>query len=150
MGFFTRLFLGKTFSEKEINKQSKQWLSETENKTLVNNVSGNNVQIGNVVNGHMAGRDLVIRNNRVWIDGKEVTDTAKPDKDGILKVVLVGNAAKVESDVAVVVEGNVEGDVTGGNSVSCGNVKGNVKAGNSVNCGRVGGNCKAGNSINQG
>lgn len=102
------------------------------------------------INGqtYVAGRDITVNGNKVYIDGKPVDDGK--EFSGILKVEVTGDLASLSSDVAVEVSGNVHGNVTAGNSVNCGDVGGNVKAGNSVNCDDVGGDVSAGNSVNRG
>lgn len=101
--------------------------------------------VGNItINGKTyVGNNISVVNDRVIIDGKPVEDPGK----GIVSIKIEGDLASLHSDLAVTVNGNVQGDVEAGNSVTCGNVKGNVKAGNSVNCGDISGTAKAGNSV---
>lgn len=103
--------------------------------------------VGNItINGKTyVGSNISVVNDRVIIDGKPVEDPGK----GIVSIKIEGDLSSLHSDLAVTVNGNVQGNVDAGNSVTCGNVQGSVKAGNSVNCGDVGGSAKAGNSVNK-
>lgn len=94
------------------------------------------------------GTTVKVVNNKVWVNGKRV-DNAKPDKDGILTVKVVGILQNLHTD-ANVEAGLVQGNVDAGGSVSCDDVEGNVDAGGSVNCGSVGGDVDAGGSVNAG
>jgi len=109
------------------------------------------------------GNNVTVINNRVIIDGKDVTDK-EAVKDGILTVKVEGVLDSLTTDgdvVAGLVKGNidaggsvscddVDGDVDAGGSVNCGNVGGDVDAGGSVNCGKVGGDVDAGGSVRHG
>ena len=94
------------------------------------------------------GRSVTIINNRVMIDGKDVTDKSKP-KDGIVTIKVDGVLESLTTD-ADVVAGLVKGNIDAGGSVSCDDVDGDVDAGGSVNCGAVGGDVDAGGSVNCG
>lgn len=87
--------------------------------------------------------NIQIRNNRVWVDGKDVTGK---DIGSACKIEWEGPLASliVEGDVAC---GDVQGDVDAGGSVQCKDVGGFVDAGGSINCGNVKGNVDAGGSI---
>ena len=58
-----------------------------------------------------------------------------------------GPAQNIFSDVSVQVDGDVEGSVKAGTTVSCGDVGGGVNAGGNVDCGDVGGDVSAGASV---
>ena len=59
-----------------------------------------------------------------------------------------GEALNIDSVFAVSVDGEVQGNVRAGSSVSCDDVGGDVKAGGSVNCDAIGGNVSSGGSVN--
>ena len=59
-----------------------------------------------------------------------------------------GEALNIDSVFAVSVDGNVQGSVRAGSSVSCDAIGGDVKAGGSVNCDDIGGNVSSGGSVN--
>lgn len=102
------------------------------------------------VNGKMyfGGRNMRVVNNRVWIDGKDVTDGVGTVSNGILEVRIEGILTSVETDCSVTVTGSVNGNVQAGGSVSAGDIGGKVNAGGSVNCGQVTGSVNAGGSVN--
>lgn len=97
------------------------------------------------INGRIyKGTSLVVVNNRVTIDGKDVTDEDMPET--ILAIKVDGDLHSIQTDASVVCE-NVTGDVVARGSVSCGSVHGNVESSGSVSCDDVGGNVKAGGSV---
>lgn len=105
-----------------------------------------------IVNGkkyQVQGTNIVVKNSRVYVDGKDITDGAE-SFSGIVEIRWEGPLASVQSDASVSVQGDVKGDVRANGSVNCGHVGGDVKAGGSVNCGRVTGKVKAGGSVNCG
>jgi hypothetical protein len=105
-----------------------------------------------IVNGkkyQVQGTNVSVRNNRIYVDGKDITDGAEPFA-GIVEIRWEGALAALQSDAAVNVDGDVKGDVKAEGSVNCGHVGGDVKAEGSVNCGRVTGKVKAGGSVNCG
>jgi hypothetical protein len=74
-----------------------------------------------------SGNNIVVNNNQVIIDGKNVTDEHKDNK--VINITVNGNLNVLDVDVAETVTvngecGNVE--VVNGN-INCGNVKGGVK-----------------------
>jgi hypothetical protein len=90
------------------------------------------------------GKNIVVNNNVVTIDGKRVD--AEPDDKQILHVKVEGDLHNLDTDGSASC-GNVTGYVDAGGSVNCGNVGRYVDAGGSVNCGSVGGNIDAGGSV---
>lgn len=100
-----------------------------------------------IVNGRRIdlpnGRNISVVNNRVFVDGKEVTDSAL---SGIVEIKWEGPLANLECAASVSC-GDVGGSVRASGSVNAGDVGGDVKAGGSVNCGRVDGSVKAGGSV---
>ena len=84
-----------------------------------------------VVNGKdivCNGNNVSIMNNKVFVNGKEVSDKATKNCD----VYIYGDVEHLECE----------------GSVQCNNVKGNIQAGGSVNCDDVGGNINCGGSCN--
>lgn len=90
------------------------------------------------------GSNITIINNKVMIDGKNVTPDSKEisiainanvnnlEVDCCEKINITGDVSKIKSmNGSIFVTGNVNGDVdsTNGN-VQCGNVKGSVKTTN--------------------
>ena len=59
-----------------------------------------------------------------------------------------GEALNIDSVFAVTIDGDVQGSVRAGSSVSCDEIGGDVKAGGSVNCDAVGGSISSGGSVN--
>jgi hypothetical protein len=93
---------------------------------------------------NIAGRNVVIRDNNIKVDGKQLDIPV-----GDLPTLKVeGDLVTLDTDLSVEMNGNVTGNVDAGNSVKCNDVSGNVDAGNSVNCGDIGGNVDAGNIVN--
>lgn len=93
------------------------------------------------------GDNISVRNNKIFIDGKDVTDAELPST--ILEISVSGTLARLDTDASVSCE-DVSGDVTAAGSVNCDKVGGNVQAGGSVNCDDVGGSVTAGGSVNRG
>lgn len=100
------------------------------------------------------GGDIDCVGGQILVDGKVVHE-----KEGyILRIVIESMENEsmenktfpinVNSDKAVTVRGNVQGNVDAGGSVSCNNVIGNVKAGGSCSCDDVNGSVTAGGSVN--
>ncbi len=89
-------------------------------------------------NNIIAGRDIVIGNGRVIVDGKDVT----PDLKEII-ISIEGNVQSLNVDVCstIKVSGNVGSLQTKTGDVECGDVQGSVstKSGD-IECGSVGGN----------
>lgn len=61
-----------------------------------------------------------------------------------------GPAQNIFSDVSVQVDGDVEGSVKAGTTVSCGDVGGDVSSGGDTNCGDVSGSLRASGSVSCG
>lgn len=97
------------------------------------------------------GANVCIRNNRVFVNGKEVTSEGSPAAPAVkIEVVGEGSIGSIESDDAVYVEKGVtiNGSVSAGGSVACDAVNGSVSAGGTVNCGNVAGGASAGGTVN--
>ncbi len=84
------------------------------------------------------GEAIEIRIDGMSIEGK------LPDP---LTLVITGDPAKITTDLAVSIQGNVYGDIEAGGHVSCADVDGDVEAAGSVTCGDVTGDVEAGNSV---
>lgn len=113
------------------------------------------------------GRNVLVVNGRVIIDGKDASDqpdgTAKTYNIHIegslneLKIEGYGADVTVQGDVngdllcdgSAAVSGAVGAKVSAGGSVKCGDVHGSVNAGGSVKCGTIGGRVNAGGSISR-
>jgi hypothetical protein len=81
----------------------------------------------------VAGRDIVVSNNSVIVNGR----TIESGLSGIVKIEFTGDVANLDCANAVV-NGNVQGNVDGSNITVNGNVQGDVD-GTNVQCGDVGG-----------
>jgi len=110
---------------------------------------------GNHINGDLVGRQLIINNGKVFVDGKQIETNEK-----IINIKIEGDIDKLSCDVVerITVNGNVNnlqtssgdvditGNVTNGVSTSsgdveCGNITGNVKTSSGdVKCGNIIGN----------
>jgi len=107
-----------------------------------------------IINGtsyDVKGRNINVRNNRVFVDNQLVVE----GMSGTLKIEFEGDLASLDCTSAVVngnVHGNIDsatitvnGDVAGdldGTSIKCGNVGGDVDS-TSVTCGKVKGDIDA-------
>lgn len=103
------------------------------------------------INGktYTGGRSIVVVNNRVVVDGVDITDSDKDLPKTILTVKVEGVLGELNADGSVMAD-TIRGNAESGGSINCGSVGGDVIAGGSVNCGRVGGSVKAGGSVNHG
>ncbi len=103
-----------------------------------------------VINGkeiNIQGSNISIKNNKVFVDGKEIANS-----DDILKantIFIYGDVKNIETDKSVSCN-DVLGNVYAKGSVNCDNIKGNVNSGGSVNCDDVGGSIVAKGSVNCG
>jgi hypothetical protein len=100
---------------------------------------------GITINGkefQVTGRNIVIRNGSVMVDGTTITSGLS----GEVHVKFEGALASLQSDGSVTC-GNVHGDVSSGGSVECGDVGRGVNAGGSVRAKKVSGSMSAGGSI---
>jgi hypothetical protein len=91
------------------------------------------------------GKSIVIKNNRIIIDGVDVTSNHKDSKEILITVTgdlenldveyakaiqITGNVGKVDSGSGDIVCGNVMGGVrTGSGDVECGSIEGDVQTG---------------------
>lgn len=98
-----------------------------------------------IINGkRYSGSSVTVVNNRVIIDGVDVTSKDMPKT--ILNIEVKGKLANLITDASVNCD-NICGDVRAAGSVSCDDVGGSVTAGGSVSCDDVGGNVQAGGSV---
>jgi hypothetical protein len=130
------------------------WMTPSERRNRIR-ISGDNIGLSGMGTFNIAGRtfrgsNIMITNDRIVIDGKDVTDEYDIRPAGILEIkVLEGTIHALTTDAAVTCN-DVTGDVDAGGSVSCKAVGGSVDAGGSVNCGNVAGSVNAGGSVNCG
>lgn len=113
-------------------------------------VGRNRMGTFNISGRTFRGNNISISNNRIVIDGKDVTDEYDIKPVGILEItVLEGTIGSLTADGSVSCN-DVTGDVSAGGSVKAGDIKGSVNAGGSVKCGSIGGSINAGGSVKHG
>ncbi len=98
-----------------------------------------------VVNGksiNCIGNNVSIINNKIFVDGKEITDEATKNCD----VYIYGDVENIDCQGAVSCN-NVKGNIKAGGSISCDDVGGNINCGGSVSCDEIKGSVNAGGSI---
>ena len=80
------------------------------------------------------GASVSVANGKVYINGKEHTEDDLENKEVVhLTINVEGDVKRVEADCELVVNGNVNGNVSSGMSANInGNVDGDVRAGMSV------------------
>lgn len=111
---------------------------------------GGNVATFNISGRTFRGQNIQITNDRIVIDGKDVTDEYDIKPVGILEIKITeGVVGNITTD-ANVSAGSVGGNIDAGGNVSCGSVGGSVDAGGNVSCGSVGGNIDAGGNVRHG
>lgn len=109
------------------------------------------------------GGNIVIRNNRLFVDGAEITIEEDGKNCTIMELTIKGNVRSVVCDCTVNVQGNVgniecsgschvDGDVSGtvaanGRCRITGSVGGDVMTSSSVQCGNIMGSVRARGSI---
>ena len=87
--------------------------------------------------------EVRISGDSVFVGGRAVVSGLS----GIVEVRWQGPLASLEADAPVTVNGDVQGDVSAGSSVTARKVQGSVRAGGSVHCGDVQGGVQAGGSV---
>lgn len=90
--------------------------------------------------------NISIRNGNVTIGGNVV----KTGLSGEVRVVWEGPLASLECDGSAAIHGTVASVDAGNGVMVTGDVHGNVSAGNSVTCHKVGGSIQAGGSVKVG
>lgn len=113
-----------------------------------NSVTMNSANGKTIINGkEYIGNNISVINNKVIIDGKDVTEDFG---NTIQNITINGDVSNVKCESGgLTINGNVTGDVDAGHSVTCGDVSGNVSSGHSIKCKSIGGNAKAGHSISR-
>ena len=101
-----------------------------------------------IINGKSyKGNNLSISGNKVYIDGKLVTDEDTESSEKIQ--ITIEEGAQIETfeiDGDAEINGNVSGNVNAG-TINCNDIKGNASAGGSIRCDDIGGNASSGGSI---
>ena len=98
-----------------------------------------------VINGksiNCSGNNVSIINNKVFVDGKEITDETINNSD----VCIYGDVESIDCQGSVNCN-NVKGNIEAGGSVNCDDVGGNINCGGSVRCDEIKGSVNAGGSI---
>lgn len=91
------------------------------------------------------GNNIQVSNNKVIIDGVDVTGDHKDSKE--ISIQVEGNIDTLSVDYAktVLVNGNVNSLKSGSGDVECKDVTGNLKTGSGdIECGNVGGGIETG------
>jgi hypothetical protein len=109
-----------------------------------------NVGTINISGRSFSGNNITIINDRIYVDGKDITDDAGEGAKGIVKIEITGDVKLVNCDRSVSIKGNVNGDVKSGGSLNCDNITGNAESNGSMNAGNIGGNARSGGSMNCG
>jgi len=95
---------------------------------------------GVVVSGDLVGGNIQICNDKITINGKDVTPDSKT-----VSIVVEGNVESLDIDYcsSITIEGDVHDAKTTSGDIECGNVKGNVNTvSGDVKCGKVDGSIK--------
>lgn len=98
-----------------------------------------------IVNGktiQCTGNNVSVINNKVFIDGKEISNEAGKNSD----IHIYGDVKNIECEGSVECN-NVQGYIQCKGSVNCDDVGGNINCGGSCNCDNVNGSVTAGGSI---
>jgi len=142
-------------------KESKQAKIDSLNEEFINDVAFNDVDInmnmsninfgiGNksrntiTINGESFeanGNNIVVKNNKVIVNGKTIKDGLK----GIVKIEFTGDLASLDCETATI-DGNVKGDVDGTTITVAGNVEGDVDC-TTIRCGNVRGDVDGTNIV---
>lgn len=91
----------------------------------------------------VTGKNIVMINDKVYVDGKEITSA----ESQTINIIVEGNANQVQCNGSVEVRGDVNGNIDCGGSVVCGNITGDIDCGGSVTCSEVKGDIDAGGSV---
>lgn len=102
-----------------------------------------------IVNGKKySGNNVSIINDKVYIDGKLMTDDESSKSTKIEITIEAGTTInKIEVDGDLEVKGSISGDVSAQGSVKCNDIGGNDSSGGSITCDDIGGNANAGGSV---
>jgi hypothetical protein len=112
--------------------------------------SRGNMATFNISGRSFRGQNITITNDRIVIDGKDVTDEYDIKPAGILEIKITEGVIGNLTTDANVSAGDISGNVDAGGNVSCGSVGGSVDAGGNVSCGIVGGDVDAGGNVRHG
>lgn len=94
---------------------------------------------------NLNNKNISIRNNKVYVNGKRVDDLSDcPEKE--ITLVVEGDVGNVDISGNLECQ-NVNGDVDCSGSVRCGDVTGDIDCSGSVYCGNVGGDIDCAGSI---
>lgn len=134
------------------------WLDKLLGRRVINgDMTGGDVvgrfnNVGNIsINGRsFEGSDIQIFNDRIFVDGVDVTNQDGKAATGIVKIEITGDVKVVKCDRSLEIKGNVLGDATSGGSMNCGDVTGNAESSGSLKAGNIGGNARSGGSMNCG
>ena len=94
----------------------------------------------------VSGNNVSILNNKIYVDGKLVTDNAVTEP---VKLIVEGDLINVESEGSVDVTGDIKGNVQASCSIRCNNISGNVNTMGSVHSGDINGSVTAIGSIHR-
>lgn len=92
-------------------------------------------------NKSFVGRNVTISNNKIIIDGIDITDQLPDQKK--YEIIVTGDVDKIECDVCdkITVNGNVESLSTLSGNVECHDVTNSIQTqSGDVECGNIGGN----------
>ena len=107
----------------------------------MNIINNGKVMSSITINGNsFEGKSIVIRNNRVIINGNDVT----PDEK-VINISVKGDLDNITSDYCneIVITGSVNTVKSTSGDIECGNVTGNIETtSGDIECGNVGGNIK--------
>lgn len=110
----------------------------------------NNVGTINISGRVFQGNDVQIFNDRIFVDGIDVTEQDGKPATGIVKIEVTGDVKIVKCDRNLEIKGNVNGDAKAGGSLNCGDIKGNAESSGSLRADNIGGNARSGGSMNCG
>lgn len=88
------------------------------------------------------GNNISVINNKVYVDGKVITDDVFKNSD----IYIYGNVENIECEGSVHCN-DVHGDIKAGGSINCDDVGGDISCGGSVNCDNIRGSVIAGGSV---
>lgn len=122
------------------NRGTRIYSSGNGNTQVISTSGGETTVTVNGKTMRVKGNNISVINGKVIVDGKELTEEDAKAEPGtfssITKLVIEGNAERVDCACGVEVKGDVFGDVDAGTSARVdGSVKGNVDAGTSVTVG---------------
>lgn len=134
------------------------WLDKLLGRRVINgDMTGGDVvgrfnNVGNIsINGRsFEGNDIQIFNDRIIIDGVDVTENDGKAATGIVKIEIKGNVLGDATSGGSMNCGNIGGNARSNGSMNADNITGNAQSGGSMKCGKVGGSVTAGGSVRYG